>query len=315
MMRNHSRSSKHSAFTLVELMVVILILALLVSLIASASVKGVDKLTENRTRQEISELEVALRAFMADYGLTEPPPSYLILRESNPLDTTLWDNNQSGQFLEKLFGKNLGRPVGYSLGGVDWNGDGKIEDPPAGYRQLNGSQCLVLFLGGIPNSLAVTMSGAAPAPQGFSTNNIKPSYGSVPGETMGKRKGPYYHFVTSRLYPQQAYPGWDGYFVYIDPWMSKSGVIYTVGTPYAFYSKAGIGNQYDRTNEYGASPYLTKDGKYMNPDTWQILSAGKDGKFGVTNGVAVWDPFSGATGYGADDQANFSATLLGAGQN
>jgi prepilin-type N-terminal cleavage/methylation domain-containing protein len=230
MTRIHSHTNNRPAYTLIELMMVVLILAILVSLVASAAVKGMGKLTEMETRTEISEMEVALRAFMSDYGLTEPPPSYLFLREDNPLDTTLYDKGLSGAFLEKLFGKNLGKQ-----GFVDWNGNGQPDGPCV----LTSNRCLVFYLGGIPNSKDVLISGASPAPQGFSTNNMNPALSSP------KRKGPYFNFVTSRLYPlpQQVYAGWDGFFTYVDPWRAKPGVLYLIGTPYAFFSCAGINNQ------------------------------------------------------------------------
>ncbi len=311
MIRIHSCRSRYSAFTLVELMVVVLILATLVSLIGSAVVKGMDKITENQTRTEISNMDVALRAFMSDYGLTEPPPSYLILNELTPLNTTAqgsggpsgkYDNGQSGAFLERLFGKNLGKGQPF----VDWNGDGQ----PNGPWTLHGNECLVFYLGGIPNSTAV-LGGASPAPQGFGTNNINPALLS------SKRKGPYFTFASTRLYPQpqQVYVGWDGFFTYLDPWMSKSSPFYLnfQGTPYAFLSSIGIKNQY-AGKDFGAQPYMTGGGQFMNPNSWQIISAGKDGNFGSALNN-VWNPSSGATGYGADDQANFSSALLGAGQN
>jgi type II secretory pathway pseudopilin PulG len=303
---------------MMELMVVILILATLVSLISSVAVKGMDNLTETQTRKEISEMEVALRAFMSDYGLTEPPPSYLVLNEITPLNTTAqgqggssarFDDGQSGAFLEKLFGKNLGKQ-----GFVDWNGDGQ----PNGPWLLKGNQCLVFYLGGIPNLLDVKIRGASPAPQGFAANNMNPGLAVTQSP---KRKGPYFNFVTTRLYypVQQVFPSWDG-FTYLDPWMTKSGPLYLTlgGSPYAFFSFAGIRNQYAHTNDYGAYPYMTGVGQYTNLTTYQIISAGKDGIFASQDGNSggvLWNPSSGATGYGADDQANFSSTLLGAGQN
>jgi prepilin-type N-terminal cleavage/methylation domain-containing protein len=303
MMRIHSCSSRHSAFTLVELMVVVFILATLVSLIGSVVMKGMDKNTEYQTRSEIAEMEVALRAFMSDYGLTEPPPSYLVLNETAPFDTTAYEKNgQSAAFLEKLFGK--------SLGPTDWNGDGVIN----GGTVLQGNRCLVFYLGGIPNS-AAARGGASPAPQGFAANNINPGLSAA---QSSKRKGPYFTFVSSRLYypTQQTSPSWDGFFYYLDPWMAKSGVLSQIGTPYAFFSSAGINNQYAQTtgDNFGAYPYMTGVGQLVNPNTYQIISAGKDGQFGsaVNN---LWNPSAGATGTGADDQANFSSTLLGSGQN
>jgi hypothetical protein len=289
-------------------MVVVLILATLVSLISSAVVKGMDKITENQTRSEIAEMEVALRAFMSDYGLTEPPPSYLLLYENISLYATDSAATQSYQFLQKLFGKDLGKVGGF----VDWNGNGQPDGP---YPPLQGNQCLVFYLGGIPNSAAVRNDGASPAPQGFAANNINPGLSQA---KFAKRKGPYFSFASTRLWPQlqQVPPGWNGFFYYLDPWMTKTGPLYLnyQGSPYAFFSSTGINNKYAITTDCGAYPYMTGVGQFTNSNTYQIISAGKDGYFGtaVNN---LWSPSAGATGTGADDQANFSSSLLGAGQN
>ncbi len=130
---------------------------------------------------------------------------------------------------------------------------------------------------------------------------------------MGKRRGPYYSFETTRLYPQPAAnPAPGGFYVYLDPWNSKTGQNYTAigGCPYAYFSSRGISNSYTATSIYGALPYAYGSGQYYNPNGYQIISAGKDGNFGngnMTTGIAI--------GAGADDQANFSSTLLGLGQN
>lgn len=331
MIRDHSHRENRSAFTLVELMVVILIIAILVSLLASAVMKVMDKIPEVQTRTEISEMDVALQAFMQDYNLAYPPPSSLFLNEQFPTSTA------SGSFLTQVFGKNLG-----TAGGVDWNGDGVITPTPLGTATftLQGSHCLVFYLGGIPNTAAVA-GGQSPAPQGFSTNNTKPSYGSMPalGETSsGKRKGPYFPFVTSRLFPD-ATTG--GFCVYLDPWQAKVSTNGVGPRPYVFFSSSGNNNGYsyldclgvsftDALGAHFALPYwtgLTAIGLptgYTYPNTYQIISAGKDGKFGYTPGALpppgalnsnLWSPTGGAVGTGADDQANFSSTLLGVGQN
>src|SRR5579875_4136479 len=128
MCRTPQKTGSRSAFTLVEMVVVLLIIAILASLAWSVTVNAIGKVTEAQTRTEISELETALRAFMADYGLSDPPPSYLVLNETNPL------TGPSASFLQKVFGKNLG-----AQGFVDWNGDGI----PNGPWPLEGEQCLV----------------------------------------------------------------------------------------------------------------------------------------------------------------------------
>ncbi|HEY7331145.1 MAG TPA: prepilin-type N-terminal cleavage/methylation domain-containing protein [Gemmataceae bacterium] len=335
MIRKHSRSQTRSAFTLVELIVVLLIILILVGLLGSAVFKALQKIPEVQTRTEISELEVALRAFMTDYGLSDPPPSTLFLNEQAPLSV----GGASASFLTRAFGKNLGP--------TDWNGDNTIA-PLNVTWVLQGHQCLVFYLGGPPSALG---------PQGFSTNNSSPA---MPG---GKRKGPYFTFVTSRLMPPPATAALTApnFPVYVDPWQTKSGAFFNApttaggtlgGTPYAYFSSNGINNGYSYTDCSGlgfldvlarpqfALPYYTAvtplggPTAFTNSNTYQIISAGKDGVFGYTLFVPpagvppppvvpplvlsdnnLWIPTSGAVGSGADDQTNFSSTLLGSGQN
>lgn len=279
MTRIHSRRVQRSAFTLVELMVVVLIIAILVSLVSSAVMKAMRMIPEVTTRTEISEMETAMGALMQDYKLDVPPPSFLILDETSPRTPSPVDGGRSAAFLTKMFGRNLGP--------TDWNGDNTI----GGTWTLRGEECLVFYLGGINL-------------QGFSYNNMSPK--PISGQ---KVHGPYFPFKTSRLKPVVT-----GFYVYIDPWQKKSGPHYATlgGSPYTYFSSNGINNAYTNTSGYGAFPYfITGTTQYMNSNSFQIISAGQDGYFGGQQG---WVPASGATGTGADDQANFSAKLLGAPQ-
>lgn len=352
MIRNDSRSGKRSAFTLVELLVVILIIAILVSLLSSAVLKAMQKIPEVQTRTEVAEMAVALQAFMSDYNLSEPPPSSLLLSEDILGGYTPGDPSLT--FLKRVFGKNLGIGVPF----VDWNGDGIRNGP----WRLQGHQCLVFYLGGIVPNIPgpVPIPNLALGPQGFSTNNINPAL------LTGKRKGPYFNFVTSRLVPPPATAAnpltfSPGFPVYVDPWQSKSGGFYNAlttagtqlgGTPYAYFSSNGINNGYNYTDCSGlafldgflptprqqiALPYYTAVNAlgapiaYTYPNSYQIISAGKDGVFGYNlvppstvppppspgfiSNNNLWVPSSGALGSGADDQANFSGSLLGSGQS
>lgn len=306
MIRNQSRSSKRSAFTLVELMVVILIIAILVSLVSSAVLKALGKIPEVQTRTEIAQMSVALQAFMSAYNVPDPPPSTLVLNETAPL------TSPNAAYLTRVFGRNLGAITPSNpTGGVDWNGDGTT----SGIWTLQGQNCLTFFLGGIPNTAAVA-SGLPPAPQGFSTNNMNP------GQAGGKRNGPYFTFVTSRLVPVVAI---GGFYYYQDPWQVKVSTNGIGPMPYVYFSSYGINNGYSITDcasvtsvaGTSALPYWTAgtgasgSTTFTYSNTFQIISAGKNGVFGG----GLWIPASGAVGAGADDQANFSGSLLGAGQS
>lgn len=307
MIRNHSRIEKRAAFTLVELMVVILIIAVLVSMLLAGVSAAMRRIPVVQTSTEIRELEVALQAFMTDYNLDAPPPSYLALYEGGTTTSPVLQG-ASAAFLTKVFGKNLGSQPPYW---VDWNGNGIWDGP----HFLEGEQCLVFYLGGINN-------------MGFSTNNMNPS------QAGGKRKGPYFQFQTSRLVPGNIVnSALNPFPVYIDSWQVKSAqhpAPYANGVPYAYFSSQGLNNSGYLTNRLGvyqrhildcvslnAIPYWTAQNAagiattFTNSNTYQIISAGKDGKFGG----GLWSPAGGATGAGADDQTNFSAGQLGAGQS
>jgi hypothetical protein len=61
-------------------------------------------------------------------------------------------------------------------------------------------------------------------------------------------------------------------------------------------------------------PYGAANGTYANPNTYQIISAGKDCVFGSGG---VWNPLGGgnpADPNGSDNQSNFAKGILEAGQ-
>jgi len=312
MTRNHSRSTRRRGFTLIELLVVIAIIAVLIGLLLAGVMRVLLKIPEVQTQSEMSQLDASLAAFMSDYQLSDPPPSMLILREdmlyqTAPAGNPNWQLElRSQQFLKRVFGKNLVQTDWNQVGGIQSSGGINGAGNKGGYALLEGEQCLVFYTGGLQ-----TMSGGVVQCLGFSTNNMKPSYGSMPGETMGKRNGPYMTFKESRLVASKY-----GFAIYIDAWQSKTGVIQlpTIqGTPYAYYSSYGINNGYSADCPsicpIGTTPYHDGAGHFVNSNKYQIISAGQDGVFGsglLTSGAAT-------DANGHDDQANFSSKILGAG--
>jgi prepilin-type N-terminal cleavage/methylation domain-containing protein len=301
MIRIRSHKETRSAFTLIELLVVIAIIAILVSLTGAAVMKVMLKIPQVQTSTEIGEMGTAMGSFMATYNLQNPPPSTLHLCENG---TQYYNSNGQVQpqyqstvkFLQKWFGRSFN-----VHGTYDWNGNG---NPNETYT-LTGQQCLVFYLGGIP-----TYSPSGIGMTGFAMNVANPAVTAAPGTN---RNGPYFNFKSSNLVLAGSFP------VYMDPWHAKP-------TPqaYAFFSSQGKVNGYSAGDCAGvAFPYyeLTAAGlpNYANNNSFQIISAGQNGIFGGTRshtayGVA-WNPSSGATGAGADDQSNFSSTILGAGQH
>jgi hypothetical protein len=174
---------------------------------------------------------------------------------------------------------------------IDWNGDGKI----AGDWTLEGDECLVYFLGGAqtrdPNSC-----------EGFSTDPLRP----VDVKDLNNRVGPFFQFDSGRLKDAHG----RGFFSYRDPF----------GKPYAYFSSWRDYNHLGGTDctTLGVWPYADAwepRPTFYNPETFQIISAGADGKFGpgTTDAAHVWRPDKADTIplEGRDDMSNFYENPLG----
>ncbi len=290
----HVRASRprRPAFTLVELLTVIAIIAILIGLLLPAVMKVLDNATKAQVAGEIDQLSTALNAAKTDLmgDSTYTLPSQLILHEHNNYNMANPVEAATYRALRKAFG-----PYAIKAGNwIDWNGNG-VQD--TGPLLLYGDSALVFWLGGIPTPL-----GTTPGCLGFSTNTTNPA---MPG---GTRKGPYYEFKSARLVPCNSAPT---FYKYLDPYSSGK-----TGQPYAYLTSYGNGNYSNDCPNLGVSPYMTSvtPPVYINPNGFQIISAGKNRLFGPGG---LWNPTTGygGGGPGADDLANFSSTFLGAPQN
>jgi prepilin-type N-terminal cleavage/methylation domain-containing protein len=293
-----TRLTERRGFSLIELLVVIAIIGILVSLTASAIMPMIRKGPEMQTINDIRQLNASLDTFKNEYKTY--PPSRIFL-SNNPGDYSSAPpasiQAESLSYLQhiwpKIFDKDprTGLPVP-----VDWKGAQGL---------LQGDQCLVFFLGGIQT---------ADGPIGFSTNPRDPTaLPTMPGET---RKGPFFNFDSTRLTaPSTRKPPFNSTaLVYLDVY----------GTPYAFFSSPKGANRYNAlplpTAAIGGdcpslnvSPYAKNTGplfQFYNPDTVQIISAGKDMQFGPGGTVPPGTPVQGV---GADDFSNLTSGRHGAG--
>src|SRR5262249_30074877 len=178
---------------------------------------------------------------------------------------------------------------------IDWNGDGKI----GGDWILEGDECLVFFLGGIPDNRR-----GLPAGLGFAAE------GRAPDAAEGARDGPFFIFLTYRLRDLHG----RGFYSFLDPHGKQ---------PYAFFSAYGKTNGYNRYGDTDCPalkvwPYaeqLQPTPRFLNPNSFQIISAGEDGKFGPGTDKPrnVWTPSTAHTmpRTGRDDLSNFYDRPLG----
>jgi prepilin-type N-terminal cleavage/methylation domain-containing protein len=325
--------AKRGAFTLVELLVVILIIALLVSLTAAGVMKIFYEGPKVKVASEIRQFDVAIQQAEQELNGVTYLPSYLVLREDSQyyvggnLAQVQPRYQNTVNFLRRAFGKNINLnpanpgPVTNQNGpGIDWNGDGVIDNAD---HVLEGQHCLVFWLGGIPSA-----PGGVNGVLGFSTNPYNPAAAG------GTRRGPFFtQFEPARLIRDP-----NGFFKYADAWPPKVG---QPPQPYAYFSAYGVQNGY--VNSWGlydqklfpnaaigtgdcpsllwpnsksppqALQAYNTGSAFSNPNTHQVISAGKDNLFG-TGGK--WNPAGGGspTQDDKDNQTNFARGLLDAGQ-
>ncbi len=335
-------------FTLVELLVVILILAVLIALLLPAINAALRTAKNTAVGGEINQLAQALAQFKAKYG--DYPPSRIYLSEDGNLQPNVPNQSapadgipgdityaQLGQrsiaAMRKFFPRvtfNFGTAVPNKW--YDFNGDGLGNPVNGGHPQqyiLHGHECLVFFLGGIPQQTATnlySMTGFGNDPTNPFTNSILTSL-----NYSANRQAPFYEFVANRLVldPTDATPT----FIpgYLDS-LGNANPTVIVGAPinfYVYFSAYGNGG-YDPNDvnfvEYDASgtgplagielayrvnfpilpiatpptpavapapnPYtnnltaqitngVSLPVTYLNPQSFQIISSGLDGLYGV----------------------------------
>lgn len=283
----------HRGFTLIELLVVIGIIAVLVSLTTAAVMKLYGTGPRAHTSIEIKELERALEKFKLKHGMY-PPSRIILCKNLNDYQVAylpqysatpalkareLELKKESLAILSKIW-PNLQFPV-------DWDGSGSFRA-----AELEGDQCLVFFLGGIPSISPVGCLGFSAA---------TPSNPAI----LGGDRISYFPFQQARLFRR----GSHNFLSYKDP--------YQTDQPYLYFS-SGIYGFDSRHATLGVSPFIENNGpplKFFNHKSFQIVSAGENGLFGP--GGAAWTPTNsyGGNANGKDDHANFSDLLLGVSRN
>jgi prepilin-type N-terminal cleavage/methylation domain-containing protein len=337
----HPRTHRtaRSAFTLIELLVVIAIIAVLVGLLSSAVMKVRSVATRTQVANDITKLQDSLDAARKRYNDAPVLPSRLVLFNllnrytTNPpsgesaTDTLL--RKRSADTLRRMFGQRL------LTNGTTVSWDGTTNDSKT---LLEGQQCLVFYLGGM------TVPSPSPGCLGFSTNPLNPTLAG------GERIGPFYEFKSSRLQPMATQmfsgtalptttppPPAATFFVYLDTYLDPTN---PQAKPFAYFSSTAAENNYNPYStvnnakpsgmdystdcpSLGLFPYVagmdltTKPWtlRFVNPKTYQIISAGADAKFGAgwnpLTGAQSWDPTAGAQDLDTrDNQANFSKSTL-----
>jgi prepilin-type N-terminal cleavage/methylation domain-containing protein len=312
------RPAARRGFTLIEMVVVIAVIAVLVALVAGAVMNILSKGPAAQDRSDISALSVALQEFKAKYGFY--PPSRIRLFANS---TSYNPKNQTHVETLKAIGRMFSS---MNWNNIDWTGNNNTPTPfatlyPKGIL-LEGDQCLVFFLGGIP-----TVSNGTNACTGFSKSTTNPAQ---PGGERLK----FYDFQPARLTSIHGNP----FFSYLNGYANKEYAYFSTGTrgQNQYNSAAGTGTGRTDCPTLGVTPYATTAGPaptflnptFVNPDSFQLISAGQNGKFGqglplinnpnpppaqIPPPIILWSATNSNNidTNGRDDVSNFSDRILG----
>lgn len=380
------------AFTLVEMLAVLLIIAILVGLLVPVITGAYRRGREAAEAVEISNLANALESFKEHFGVY--PPSGIVLIENGDYSPNTWQslpifltaNNEYGVTKDGVFSRSLsvqylrrlwpqlqiseagppaldldgdGTPNNSPLDFYDWNGDGNPSGPQA--FALSGDECLVFFLGGIPTGQYPNGQGVRDPslPEKFPPGVIGfariPENPTAPARLTGSSERlSFFNFEDSaRLVDIDGNGFWEyvplrrnvstGYAYFSayegagyrpDDWnlpVEPSGrpmdgqrflVPWSLtGYPAPFSQPSPVPHLISPgPNPYTKGPSFTSTAApvtYWKPKSFQIISPGPDGMYGVGGSFTTTDGLSGLTATGQqrvgeeDNLTNFASVALG----
>ena len=333
-MNSLTHRPRRGGFTMIELLVVIVILALLVGLLLPAINAAVKNARNATVSAEINQFSQAMADFKSRYG--DYPPSRIYLAENGNYSlatgTTATFTYATGtsdisdqdlarrslRYLRKFFPRvvlsTTGAVTGTTVGSFyDFDGNGVLA---TNAYVLQGHECLVFFLGGLPAKSLDPSGKLMFSMTGFSRNPVNPF------TTIGtNRQPPLFEFNNSRLvddpkqystaansnpiFPAYYDPlGTNSYYAYFSAYGNGSYDPNDVNFPneaddqgtspitLQFSVAFPIGGSTTNNTATSASPnpytasvpvtsVTVPSVAYQNAQSFQIISAGVDGNYGI----------------------------------
>ncbi len=253
--------SSRRGFSLIELLVAIVIIAILMALILPAIAGARSRAQVAQVTSDITQLDSAIAKFKSVYNV-EPPSSLYI-----PAIGAAWPAADRSKVRAIWPQFDFGTNGGLGNGAKDLH--------------LNGAECLVFFLGGLENS-----TSDPPVVVGFSKDPRSP------WQAAGtNREGPFFEFANERFTDVDG----DGLLEYMDalpgqtvPYLYLS----SQGRNYKRTNAAGSGLAAQDDFDVFGGPANAKDlqSVYLktssppqahNNNGYQIISPGRDGAYGA----------------------------------
>ena len=273
-----TRSTLRRAFSLIELMVVMLIITILMGMLLAAVRGAMTRARVAAVVIEFKSIEKAIIDFKSKYG-TEPP-SGIVLYESS----AGWGGSTAVVSRSRALVRQIWPDFDFSIP-HDLNNNGTSTDT----LTLNGAECLLFFLGGV-----VDNSNGTGRRVGFSYN------GENPFSTGGARSGPFYEFDPSRLKDvdgdqMQEYldslPGQVNPILYGSSYSGRgyrdADLQFAPQPPYDKYSTLPTGFAWCYRRHTGgypvestAPPPIFSKLEPFNAKSIQLISPGMDGEYG-----------------------------------
>ncbi len=268
------RPAPRRAFTLVELLTVIVIIGILVGFISAAVVRAVRTAREAQVQIEIMGMDKALKDFKDTHGMYPP--------------TNMADAAAVRSFLRRAFprypasGADPYTQLKSDLKSESWasSTDPKIDLDTA---PLDPAEALVFWLGGRPDA-----NGRL---RGFSTDKENPF---LPPSEGGPRTDALFDFEEERLVITTS----SNVIDYLRYYPSVSGAI-DADAPFVYFRASEYGTDAAKlAHSVGENvtvmPYVnnrnTSSPEYANPESFQILSAGMDNLYGTVIDTSTGSP-------------------------
>lgn len=270
-----------SGFTLIELLVVIVVIAILIGLLIPVLSNTFGRVREAEVVTEIGMFDSALVSFKSKHGVEVP--SFIVLCETGADWTDDWDATPPVAGITNVHRRASVAFIRQAWPSFDFSIDQDINGngTPGEVLVLNGSECLLFFLGGVRNP--------ADGPfVGFSANPQNPFDAAA-----GNRVGPYFQFDVGRLADDDN----DDVFEYLDPLPNQQRpYVYVSSYGGRGYQSYGLDNTAATADDelpipptgvpipatamasiYYTDPDLTSP---HNPQTYQLISPGEDSAWG-----------------------------------
>ncbi|MGA2059071.1 MAG: type II secretion system protein [Thermoguttaceae bacterium] len=266
-----SKRNRGGGFTLVEMLVVLVIIAILAGLISAVAYRGIARAKVARIGMEISQLSQALNNYKTQFG--EYPPDFSDMSANGQALVLRHIASAFPRFTVSTWANLRTEILNTTNPQVDIN-----------IITLNPSTALRFWLGG--------MSDAQGRPIGFSKDPAHPF-----DNTTSSRIGPFFEFDPGRLplqptselgkyYAKGVIPGTGQPYIYLraelgQPDPNKPG---QTEQKREYFNYTGTGYTFKQGATSGAKPYWDQRNMgWVNPDSFQILCCGLDGKFGLEN--------------------------------